>query len=159
MCLSVFIGSHEPIPFGNVPEGGLGIGAAKWTPPALSKFPHRCYLGRMGAGEELECSCLLAQHVEWTDAGPKVSVGNQYQPKQCHFDDLRRYLSLAQRSRKPVVLACDDSGGSPQACSNNDYDHLLISLEMVSAKSYLFADPLAAFPWRVFYLNAPDPTL
>lgn len=156
MCLSVYLGSHEPIPIRKVPKGSLGIEAAKWTPPALSKFPFRYYLGSQGDGDELECSCLLAQHVEWNERGPSVCLDKLYSEANCPFGDLRKYVSTAQRTAKPVVIACDDSDGSPLQCCDDDYDHLVISVEMIASTFFLFADPLSSFPWRVLYLTAPN---
>ncbi|WP_131821846.1 hypothetical protein [Salipiger marinus] len=155
MCLSVYLGSHEPIQLRRVQKGSLGIEAAKWTPPALSSFPFRYYLGRQGDDDELECSCLLAQHVEWNEHGPKVRLDELYFEAPCPFNDLRDYVSAAQRTAKPVVVACDDSGGIPQECSDEDYDHLVISVEMIAPTSFLFAAPLSSYPWRILYLAAP----
>ncbi|MEP1538835.1 MAG: hypothetical protein ABJQ34_20935 [Paracoccaceae bacterium] len=150
--MSVYLGSYEQLPTQSMREGALGIEDAKWTPPALAEFPHRYFLGRKGRGDELECSCLLAQHVEWTECGPTIDFDELYFPEQCPFDDLRGFISAAQRTGKPVVLACDDLGGSPHDCTNEDYNHMVISEEMITKNNFLFADPLALFPWRVFYL-------
>jgi hypothetical protein len=156
MCLSVYLGSHEPIQIRRVQKGFLGIEAAKWTPPALSIFPFRYYLGQQGDGDELECSCLLAQHVVWNERGPTVCFDELYSAAACPFNDLRGYVSAAQRTAKPVVLACDDAGGSSLECSDEDYDHLVISVEMIAPTSFLFADPLSSYPWRILYLTAPN---
>ena len=156
MCLSVYLGSHEPIEIRKVQHGTLGIEAAKWAPPALSSFPFRYYLGRQGEGDELECSCLLAQHIDWNEHGPSVCLDELYSEEQCPFGALRDYVADAQKTAKPVVVACDDSGGSPQECSNEDYDHLVVSVEMIAPTSFLFADPFSSFPWRVMYVTAPN---
>lgn len=156
MCLSVYLGSHEPIQIRRVQEGSLGIEAAKRTPPALSSFPFRYYLGRQGDGDELECSCLLAQHVVWNERGPTVCLDELYSEAACPFNDLRGYVSAAQRTAKPVVLACDDAGGSALESSDEDYDHLVISVEMIAPTSFLFADPLGFYPSRILYLTAPN---
>lgn len=156
MCLSVYLGSHEQLRAREVLEGSLGFEEAKWFPPALEKSPFRYYLGRKGSSAELECSCLLAQHVEWCEHGPSVSSDSFYPAdKVCPFEILRGYVNESQHARKPVVLVCDDSGGSPQECGDEDYDHLIISSEMITPANFLFADPMALFPWRVFYLTAP----
>jgi hypothetical protein len=155
MCLSVYLGSHKPLATPTILEGGLGIEKAKWTPPALSKFPFSYYLGRKGKGDVLECSCLLAQHVDWGERGPTVCFDDLYSNEpSCPFESLRTYVETAQQSGKPVILVCDDSGGVEQACSDEDYDHVIISSEMISPETYLFADPTSIFPWRVFYLTA-----
>lgn len=155
MCLSVYLGSNDPIQIRNVRNGALGIELAEWTPPALSGFPFRYYLGQKSKGNDLGCSCLLAQHVEWNEHGPTVCLDQHYSEAQCPFEALRSYVAEAQESGRPVVLACDDSGGSPQHCTNEDYDHVIINREMITPTSYLFADPIASFPWRIFYLTAP----
>lgn len=153
MCLSVYLGSHEPLQTRRVQIGALGIEQANWAPPALSNFPFRYYLGRRGEDGELGCSCLLAQHVEWDEHGPSVCLDELYSEEQCPFRALRGYVSDAQRSAKPVVIACDDSAGLPMDCSDDDYDHFVVSVEMIKPSSYLFADPVASFPWRVMYLT------
>ena len=155
MCLSVYLGSHERLPIKNTPEGTLGIEEARWSPPALTRFPFRYYFGRKGSSPELECTCLLAQHVEWSERGPSVSFDELYSKDMaCPFKALRGHVESAQRAGKPVVLVCDDSGGVPQECSDEDYDHLVISSKMITPTHFLFADPMACFPWRVFYLTA-----
>lgn len=154
MCLSVYLGSHKQLQAGNISERSLGLEEAKWSPPALAKFPFRYYLGRKGSGVELECSCLLAQRVEWSENGPNVSFDSLYQKDQvCPFEVLRGYVKKAQQAGKPVILVCDDSGGCPQECDDNDYDHFIISSEMITPEHFLFADPMTFFPWRVFYLT------
>lgn len=152
MCLSVYLGSHVPISGQAVPVGALGLEEAEWSPPALASFPYRYYLGSQGQAGDLGCSCPLAQHVDWTEAGPKVVADEAYSEDHCPFEALRGYVSQAMRAGKPVVLACDDSGGVPQDCSNDDYDHLVLSADMITPKSYLFADPVSLFPWRVFQI-------
>ncbi|MDA8587241.1 hypothetical protein N9L47_13430 [Rhodobacteraceae bacterium] len=156
MCLSVYLGSHKALLSQCVDKGALGIEKAKWTPPALSGFPFTYYLGRNGEGDELECSCLLAQHVEWGERGPNVCLDDLFsKAPSCPFKELRGYVETAQQTGSPVTLVCDDTGGSPQECSDQDYEHLVISPEMIGPTSYLFADPMASFPWRVFYVTAP----
>ena len=156
MCLSVYLGSHERILDQSTRTGDLGISEAKWTPPALSKFPYRYYLGRKGDGDELECSCLLSQHIEWTVHGPTVRFDELYYPRENAFDDLRRYVGSAQRTGKPVMLVCDDLSGIPHDVSDKDYDQMVISRDMITAKTFLFVEPNACFPWRVFHLTAPE---
>ena len=156
MCLSVYLGSHEPVALHSVRDGALGIEEAKWTPPPLSRLPYIYYLGMRGHGGELGCSCLLHQHVDWTDSGPVVCFDKEDSLEQCPFEALRSYVKSAQKTRKPVVLVCDDSGGVQQDCSDNDYDHMIISADMINAKNFLFVDPIACFPWRVFYLTSTE---
>lgn len=156
MCLSVYLGCHDELPVGDVPEGSLGIEAAQWKPPPLANLPFVYYLGRKGNGDELECSCLLAQHVEWTENGLTVCLDGLYsEAPSCPFKDLRSHVEAAQRNGKPVVMVCDDSGGCEQKSSDEDYDHLVINAEMISPATYLFADPVSLFPWRAFDFVAP----
>lgn len=156
MCLSVYLGSHEKISSRKLREGALGLEETDWVPPALSQFPHRYYLGRKGKGKELECSCLLAQHVEWTESGPTVCCNEHGFLGQNPFDDLRSYVNSAQRSGKAVALACDDTDGSLKAGVDDDYDHVVISVGMITESSFLFAHPITPFPWRVFYVTASE---
>ena len=156
MCLSVYLGSHEPIQIRKVQNGALGIEKAKWAPPALASFPFQYYLGQQGEGDELGCTCLLAQHVVWHEQGPSVVLDEDYSKDSCPFRDLQAYVASAQRTSKPVVVVCDDSGGAPQECSDEDYDHLIVSIEMFAPSSFVFADPVASFPWRVMYVTAPN---
>jgi hypothetical protein len=156
MCLNVYLGCYKPLHARSISEGSLGFEKAKWSPPALAKLPFRYYMGNKGSSSDLECSCPLAQHVEWTENGPSVSFDSQYpRGHVCPFEVLRGYVNEAQQSGKPVVLVCDDSGGCPQECDDDDYEQLIISSEMITPDNFLFADPRALFPWRVFHLIAP----
>lgn len=159
VCFSVYLGCHEQLPINDVPCGSLSFQVAEWRPPAISEFPFAYYLGRQGEGGQLECSCLLLQDVGWNESGPYLCPnGLASEAPSCPFEDLRSIVESAQRSGKPVVMVCDDSGGVELQCSNEDYDHLLADVEMISSDSYMFADPISSFPWRVFHFVSPQGT-
>lgn len=153
MCLSVYLGCHVPLDPRSIPVSGLGFEAAAWTPPPLEGFPHVYYLGRRSAGAALECTCLLAQHVTWTMSGPEVVHDESLSSESsCPFETLQSYVKQAMGAGKPVSLVCDDSGGDEQACTLQDYDQLFLHPTMITPDSFLFADPVALFPWRVFHM-------
>lgn len=157
MCLGVYLGCHDLLNVDTPSENSLGIELASWNPPPIVHFPFSYYLGRKGKGDTLECSCLLAQHVDWDETGPTVSLDSLYpRTGPCPFDTLKSYVLLAMGSRQPVTLVCDDSGGCVQESANEDYDHLVISAEMISSDNYLFADAAAPFPWRAFHLTVNE---
>ncbi|HAT84865.1 MAG TPA: hypothetical protein DCS30_02180 [Rhizobiales bacterium] len=156
MCLSVYLGSHRALETMDVPDGSLGIEQAIWTPPPLKTFPFIYYLGEKATGALLGCSCLLAQSVTWNERGPSIHMDNSLDHNNlCPFATLRSYVLSALQSNKQVALVCDDSGGIEQTCESDDYDHSIISIDMISSESYLFADPIGSFPWRVFYIAVP----
>jgi hypothetical protein len=157
MCLSVYLGCHDRLRPGEVPEGSLGIETAKWCPPPLAQFPFVYYLGRKGQGDSLECTCLLAQHVDWDDRGPTIRFDELYSNDgPCPFAALKNYVKRALESGKQVLVVCDDSGGVEQVCENGAYDNFIISTEMISPEFYIFADPVAVFPWRALYVAVPE---
>lgn len=84
MCLSVYLGTSRPLSFNSSELGQLGVEAAAWTPPPLQRRQFIYYLGRKGDGAgPLECSCLLLEHVEWTESGPLVEQDDTYSPEAC----------------------------------------------------------------------------
>ena len=153
MCLSVYIGCEHQFDDQKCDLGTLGLEQASWCPPPLKHFKNVYYVGRKGMGEQLECSCVLLDHVVWDTSVPHVEADPLYPDHgDCPFDTLREFIRVAAQGERPVALACDDSGGCEQDCSVDDYDQLVLTLDMIRRNNFLFVDPIGQFPWRVFHL-------
>ncbi len=155
MCLSVYLGTSRPITIPNAAPGQLGVEKASWTPPPLRRnHEFVYYLGAKGKGAEpLGCSCLLVEHVEWTDAGAIVRPDTTYPDDQCPFEALRSLCDEATRTGGFATIVCDDSGGLEQACSEDDYcTGGLVRLAMIAPGNLLFAEAGGGFPWRVLHV-------
>jgi len=155
MCLSVYLGASRPITAFRAPPNGLGIERASWTPPPLrSNHPFVYYLGRQGPEPELECSCLLDEHVEWTDEGPAIlSDPLAADAPLCPFDALRALCDEATRDGGFATLVCDDSGGMAQDVGIEDYcTGAMVRLHNIARGNLLFADASGAIPWRMYHV-------
>ncbi|MEM8637066.1 MAG: hypothetical protein AAGF33_19035 [Pseudomonadota bacterium] len=153
MCLSVYIGCEHQFEGLTHSKGSLGLEVASWCPPPLSKFSYVYYAGRKGADDKLECSCMLLDHVVWDSSVPHIEADPLYPDHgECPFITLRGFVETASSGGRPVALLCDDSGGVDQACETSDYDYGVITLDMIRRDNFLFADPNAEFPWRVYHL-------
>ena len=156
MCLSVYLGTNTPLDIPDeVAMGSLGLEVASWTPPPLRRnHQFAYYLGRKGEGAKLECSCLLAEHVDWAEAGPIVSVDDLYPDAgPCPFETLKAYCATATADGQFATIVCDDSGGVEQNCSEEDYGAgVLVRLEHISRGNLLFADVCGDCPWRVMHV-------
>ncbi len=153
MCLSVYIGSHIQIRSLNASlTGSLGIETAKWLPPTLSKYEFIYYVGRIGTGADLECSCLLSEYVVWSDDGPTTEVDDLY-PEQgpCPYGTLKQYVEQGLESSGHVSIVCDDSGGLEQNSDASDYCESLIRPSMIKRGNLIFADMSSSIPWRHLY--------
>ena len=156
MCLSVYLGTITPLEIpSDVALGSLGIELAIWTPPPLRrnhKFTY--YLGRKGVGTALECSCLLAEYVNWDEAGPTISVDELYpEDGPCPFESLRAYCALATVGGGFATIVCDDSGGAAQDCSEEDYCRGgMVLLEHIQRGRLLFAEASGGIPWRAIHV-------
>ncbi|MGE0700151.1 MAG: hypothetical protein AB7O57_13730 [Hyphomicrobiaceae bacterium] len=127
MCLSIYLGCNSPLEQADVVENGLGAEPASWTPPPLAGSSHAYYLGRKGKGAALECSCLLAEQIDWCDTPPTVRSDPLYpEAGLCPFETLQRYVEQVLARDGFAILACDDSGGTRQDCSKDDYHELPI---------------------------------
>jgi hypothetical protein len=126
---------------------------AEWTPPPLLRLPFVYYLGRQAErGEPLECSCLLAEHVDWTTAEPVVDQDETYSPHTCAFDALRRLCDEATQDGGLATIVCDDSGGLRQTCTEDDYCAGLIRLGSIARGNLMFGGPGGEIPWRVSHV-------
>jgi hypothetical protein len=153
MCLSVYLGTSRPLSFQSPEPGELGVEPAAWTPPSLHRREFIYYLGRKGDGAgPLECSCLLLEHVEWTESGPIVEQDDTYSPEACAFAALRQLCDQATRDAGIATIVCDDSGGLQQDCSEDDYCEGLIRLGSIARGNLLFADVSGGLPWRVLHV-------
>lgn len=153
MCLSVYLGTSQPLAIPSSGPGRLGIEHASWTPPPLKRSGFVYYLGRTSAeAKPLECSCLLSEHVEWTETGPIVQQNDLYEPEACAFDALRAICDLATQDCGMATLVCDDSGGLEQTCSEDDYCSGLVRLASISRGNLLFAGASGEFPWRALHV-------
>lgn len=153
MCLSVYLGTSRPLSVPSVEPGGLGVEVAAWTPPPLHRRQFVYYLGRKAnADEPLECSCLLAERVDWAEAGPVVEQDATYSPDACAFEALRRLCEQATQEDGIATIVCDDSGGLEQACSEEDYCARLVRLGSIARGNLLFAGVSGEIPWRVLHV-------
>lgn len=153
MCLSVYLGTSRPLSISSPEPGQLGVEDAQWTPPPLQRREFVYYLGRQAdEGKPLECSCLLAEHVDWSETGPIVEQDATYRPETCAFDALRQLCDQATRDGGHATIVCDDSGGLEQACSEDDYCAGLTRLAAIARGNLLFAGVSGEFPWRVMHV-------
>lgn len=155
MCLSVYLGTTRPIAIPDTAPGHLGVEKASWTPPPL-RHNHTFvyYLGAKGPGAELECSCILLEHVVWTEHGAIVHADELYPDEEpCPFDTLRALCDEATQDGGFATIVCDDSNGLEQACSEDDYcTGGLVRLRSIARGNLLFADASGGFPWRVLHV-------
>jgi hypothetical protein len=154
MCLSIYLGTTRPIRIPEALQRHLGVEKATWTPPPLRRrHPFVYYLGAKGAAPKLECSCLLSEHVEWTEAGAVVQSNDSYPDEgPCPFQVLRALCDEATQDGGFATIVCDDGGGAEQECSEADYDAGFVRLGSIARGQLLFADTYGGFPWRVFYV-------
>lgn len=157
MCLSVYLGSNhlldisQPIEF-----GGLGIELVSWSPAPLNIFKHVYYLGRQVYGKQLECSCLLREHLDWSEEGAKVYSDPLYPTDgPCPFSTLQGYVREALQNEVCAGVICDDSNGLEQPSSMDEFDELVIRPSMIKRGSLMFADSRNDLPIRSF-LVIPD---
>jgi len=157
MCLAVYMGCNEELEtFSEAAEGSLCFELCKWIPPRLERYNYVYYLGRKGQGDELECSCLLMEYVEWTDKGPIVSSDDLFPSDgPCPFDTLKSYVLQTRGSLKNVTLVCDDNGGCEHKSDASEYGELAIRPSMIKRGNLLFADIFGSTPWRIFHV-IPD---
>lgn len=153
MCLSVYLGTSRPLSLGSPEPGQLGLEAAAWAPPPIKHREFIYYLGRKGDGTgPIECSCLLAEYVVWTENGPLVEQDDLYSPDACAFDTLRQLCDQATRDAGIATIVCDDSGGLDQVCADDDYCESLIRLDSIAPGRLLFAGASGDVPWRVLHV-------
>src|SRR5436190_18096827 len=111
MCLSVYLGTSRPLSPPAAQPGELALEQAGWTPPPLKRREFVYYVGQKPHGSgELGCSCLLLEHVEWTENGPVIQQDKTYPVDACAFDALRQLCDEATRDGGIATLVCDDSG-------------------------------------------------
>lgn len=155
MCLSIYLGTTCQVTIPEALPGRLGVEKATWTPPPLSRnHQFVYYLGAKGTGRELECSCLLLEHVDWTEAGATVHADPLYPDEApCPFDALRALCDEATQDGGFATIVCDDSGGQELACSDDDYcTGGLVRLGSIVRGNLLFADARGGIPWRVLHV-------
>jgi len=154
MCLSVFIGSHLDLVPDNAEPSSLGIELSNRVPSPLQRYPFVYFVGEKAKSDELGCSCIFAQHINWGEAGPIVgSADVSDEDERQAFDELQAYVIAAIQTKKPVSLACDDLDDADEPGDIDAYTHLIVRPEMISVDNYLFADPTAPFPWRAFHIT------
>ena len=153
VCLSVYLGTSRPLQLPTAPSAGeLAIELARWTPAPLTNHRFVYYLGRRGSGAELECSCLFAEHILWTDTGPKIESDELYpESGPCPFELLRRLCAESGRDDGWTTIVCDDGGGVEQPSRVDDYEDVPIRLDNIVRGNLLFASTLG-FPWRVMHV-------
>ena len=153
MCLSVYLGTSRPLSIPPAQAGELGVETAEWTPPPLKRREFIYYVGRKADGAKpLECSCLLAEHVDWTETGPLVEQDATYSADACAFDALRQLCDQATQDGGIATIVCDDSGGLEQSCSDEDYCESLVRLASIARGNLLFAETSGGIPWRVLHV-------
>ena len=153
MCLSVYLGTSRPLSLPAVQAGELGMEDAQWTPPPLKRREFIYYIGRQaGEAKPLQCSCLLLEHVNWTESGPEVEEDATYSAEQCSFDALRQLCDLATQGGGIATIVCDDSNGLEQSCLEEDYCEGLVRLHSIARGNLLFAEVSGGIPWRVLHV-------
>ncbi len=148
MCLSVYLGTSRPLSIPSAKPGELGVEDASWTPPPLNGREFVYYLGQKTDGaEELGCSCLLFEHVAWTEVGATIRQDETYPADACPFETLRQLCDEATREGGIATIVCDDSGGIEQVCSEDDYcTSGMVRLASIARGNLLFADVSGGFP-------------
>jgi len=155
MCLSIYLGTTSPISIPKASPGHLGVEEASWKPPPLRRnHSFVYYLGVQGTDRELACSCLLLEHVDWTEAGTVVHTDALYPDEPpCPFDALKALCDEATKDGGFATIVCDDSGGVEQTCSEEDYcTSGLVRLDSIARGNLLFADVSGGIPWRVLHV-------
>lgn len=155
MCLSVYLGTSRPLTIPDSAPGELGAKKASWTPPPLLRNHEFVYFlgAQLNGAEPLGCSCLLAEHVEWTEVGPIVRPETTSPDEVCPFEALRALCNEATRDGGFATIVCDDSNGLEQACSEDDYcTGGLVRLAMIARGNLLFSDVSGGIPWRVLHV-------
>lgn len=162
MCLSVYLGTNTPLDIpGHFTPGSLGIEAAAFTPaPLRRRHQFAYYLGRSGDGAKLECSCLLMEHVTWTEDGPTIRFDELYPADgPCPFETLKSYCAAATAGGKYATLVCDDAGGIDIGAADDAYDAgQPVRLECIARGQLLFADAGGAIPWRTIVVINTGPS-
>ena len=157
MCLALYLGSDVAVTSPqSIRPGGLGIEPARWVPSPLAQHKFVYYLGRLGDSAELECACLLVEHIHWDDQ-PTVFSDDLYPDEAiCPFETLQMYCREATGLTGWATLVSDDSGGVEQASSPGDYDDGgYLPLHLIARRSLLFAD----MPRRRWHLINVPPTI
>jgi hypothetical protein len=140
--------------------GELGVEPAKWTPAPLKRASHVYYVGRKGEGAELECSCMLYEHVWWDGDTPKVVSDDLYPDNAtCPFDALRAYCEQILDRGGWVMIACDDSGGVGQGGEEADYQSSFLLTDQIARGRLVFAGTGGDFPWRALQVLRPMATV
>ena len=153
MCLSVYLATTRPLALADASEGELGVERASWKPPHLDRYEFVYYLGSKAGGTKLACSCLLLEHVDWTEAGVVLRADDlDAEATPCPFDSLRALCDEATRGGGTATLLCDDSGGQEQVCSEDEYCESLVRLGSIARGNLLFADPGGGIAWRVLHV-------
>lgn len=158
MCLAVYLGTNVPLEMpADVARGSLGIELATWTPPPLSRnHKYVYYLGQKAETAELACSCLLLEHVNWTETAPIVTAdADELCPEDapCPFEQLRVFCAAATAGGDFATIVCDDGGGQEQVCSEEDYGSpRLVRVEHVARGHLMFAETSGGIPWGVWHV-------
>jgi hypothetical protein len=151
MCLSVYIGSNNPLTEpSDLCSGGLGLEAASWTPAPLKEYAHVYYLGARRGSGPLECTCLLAEYIDWEQDPPQTISDPLSDITDCPFVQLRRYVEAALVGQSHMEMVCDDAGGAEHPAPSEDYDSIVLTPSLIRAKSFLFADGVSTFAMRKF---------
>ncbi len=150
MCLSVYIGSNNPLTEpGNLCDGGLGLEPAEWTPKPLAGYTHVYLLGARHAGT-LGCSCRLSESIDWEQDPPRPAQDPLAAVDDCPFDQLRRYVETALAGQPHAGLACDDNGGVEWELDEDDYDAVILTPNLIRPRAFLFNDGVGHWAVRRF---------
>jgi hypothetical protein len=154
MCLSVYLGTNIAVDLPSPAEGQLGIELASWKPPPLHRHEFVYFLGRKGKELKLECSCLFAEHVVWTEDGAVASSDALYpEDGPCPFDQLRTLCATATKRGGWATIVSDDSNGLEQPCTAEDYCSGVLPLHLIKRGNLLFAE-VTGIPWKVWHVVA-----
>jgi hypothetical protein len=92
--------------------------------------------------------------LEFTARGPIVHRDETYpEHGPCPFETLRSHVREACTFGE-AILVCDDTGGVACTSSADEYDAMVVEVDMIRPESHLFIDPVSLFPWRYFHILA-----
>ncbi len=116
----------------------------------------RLLVGRKGESAELECSCLLYEHVWWTNETPQIVSDDLYpEASSCPFDVLRAFCEQVLDLGGLVTIVCDDSGGLEQSKQEDAYASAFLLTDQIRRGGLIFAGPSGSFPWRAYQVLRP----
>ncbi|MFQ6547863.1 hypothetical protein AADZ90_007885 [Aestuariibius sp. 2305UL40-4] len=158
MCLGVYLGAEVPLVAAHGAAGDLDFIESDWTPPPLQKVSHVYRVGQRGSNGRVYCSCLLLEHVDWTERGPVYRPDDDFsEDRPDPFEDLHVWSEdlLKRSSSGWVGLVCDDGGGEPSEYTSEAYEQRYLNLADIRRGSMIFSDLHGGFPVRSYTVINP----